>query len=250
MPGRADVPGRDGLLLQAAEHRPVLAVHAQNAADLAHLAQQIVHLPVAQHERVIGIVCLERGHARVRHLVQLAAGARVPVGHCHVEAVVAGALAVRAPVPHVQRVVQRPAAVLGGKVDEHGRAAHEGGLRAGPEIIGCHRARHRHIQVGVPVDKAREHQAARRVNVLVARKADAHALDDAVFDQKVARARPCARDQGPVLNADGHGLFRLLIPARRRSGFAGPPAAWRSRYRSGLASGISRGRGSRRSTNR
>ena len=246
VPRRAGMTGGSRLRAQTVEHRAVFTVYAQNTSDLAHFAEQIVHFGVGEHERVIGVVRLERGHARVRHLVQLAAGVLVPVGDRHVEAVVAGAAAVRPAVPDREGLRQRAALVLGGKVDEQGRAAQQSGLRAGAEVIRRHRARDRHIEMGVAVDETREHQTARRVQNGVAREIRSLGRDPPVLQQQVGAALARAVDQRAAPDQCRHDLLPPLSPADGRWPAAVRRAGRKSPSRSRPASADARVRGSRR----
>ena len=90
-----------GLLLlnEGVDDPGVLAVYAADAALLLQLLQRLVHQLVADHHGRVRHVHFERGDALGVHAVDLAFDGVVPVVDGHMEAVVAGALAVRLLVP-------------------------------------------------------------------------------------------------------------------------------------------------------
>ena len=149
-----------GLLLldKGVDDPGVLTVYAADAAFLLQLFQRLVHQLVPDHHGRVCHVHLERGDALGVHIVDLAFNGIVPVVDSHVEAVVAGALAVRLLVPQPQTVVERLTLVGAGEIHDGGGAAPQRRPGAGGKIVRRGGVAHIQIKMGVGVDKAGHQQ--------------------------------------------------------------------------------------------
>ena len=103
--------------------------------------------------------------------------------------------------------MQRLAAVLDGEVDDRGRAAVGRGDGPRLEVVGRRRSPERHVEVGVDVDAAGQHQLAGRVDDPIGREVergtdhrDALTVDEDVADVQIRRGHDC-----PALDENAHG---------------------------------------------
>ena len=157
-----------GLLLlnEGVDDPGVLAVYAADAALFLQLLQSLVHQLVADHHGRVRHVHLEGGDALGVHVVNLAFDGVVPVVDGHVEAVVAGAPAVRFLMPQPQTVVERLALVGAGEIHHRGGAAPQRRPGAGGEVVRRGGIAHIQIKMGVGVDEAGHQQHAGGVHHL------------------------------------------------------------------------------------
>ena len=172
------VAGRQRLLLVAHDGVAVLAVDHHQAAGLAGLLEHGEELLVVDHQRaLVGHEDLEGGHAVLHALPHLGDRRRRGVGDRHVEAVVDVGGAVGAPVPLVERVLQRAADVLDAEVDDARRPARGGRRGAGVVVVATPGAAERHREMRVVVDQPRQHEAAGGVDLFVGLEAGADGDD-------------------------------------------------------------------------
>ena len=199
------------LLDESVDDACVLAVYAADAALLLQLLQRLIHQLVADHHGGIRHIHLEGGDALGVHVVDLAFDGVVPVVDGHVEAVVAGALAVCLLMPQPQAVVKRLALVGAGEVHHRGGAAPQRCPGAGGEIVRRGGIAHVQIEVGMGVDESGQQQHACGVHHLriVHMDVTGHPLYLLAVHQHVRPPRALAGHHGAVLEQNSH--LRALL---------------------------------------
>ena len=205
VPGRAGHPSSFYFRDAAVEHIPVFAVYADERAFALGGLERGVDRAVVHAERVIDHVELVGGHAPARHLRHFGFGPRVPFGNGHVETVIAGAAA-RLFLPGVKGLHERAAAVLRRKIEHSRRAAQDGRAAAGDEIVRRARAAGVKVEVGVGVDEAGEHEAARCVDApgIRAGKSRAYGADAPILHEHIRPHAAACIHYGSVLNEYVH----------------------------------------------
>ncbi len=164
----SDVPGGNGLFGHDVDRHPVLGVHHDQPAVFGRLLHRPEDRPVvAVEDARVGREQLEVRDAFLDQPVHLGQRVVVDVTHDHVEAVVRDGVALGLGVPGIETLAQRLALGLDREVDDRGRPAERRRTRARLEGVLGERATERQFHVGVDVDPARDHVAARGVDRLV-----------------------------------------------------------------------------------
>jgi len=201
-------------LLQRVDQRAVLAMHAQDTAHALELLQHLERLGIVQAQMVVGKVGLKRRYARLAHGREVGAIALVPLGERHMKGVVGRAGSVGAAMPLGQGIGHGHAAI-GRRVVHNGRRAAAGSrARAGLKAIGCPIHAGPALHVRVPIDKAREHPAARSIldGIALGRlNRRGNPYDLIAIHGKIGAAKPLGRHECAVFDDDHN--CSLLIDA-------------------------------------
>ena len=192
-------------LLKFIHQRAVLAMHAQDTAQVLELLQHLECLGIVQAQVVVGKVGLKRRNARLAHSREIGAVALIPLGECHMKSVVCRAGAVGAVVPLGKGIGHGHAAVGRGVVHDGRRTAAGSRTRAGFKAIGCPIHASPALHVRVAVDKAGKHPAARGVLDGIAlgrfnRRGNPHNL--VALHGKIGAAKPLGRHERAVFDDD------------------------------------------------
>ena len=216
-PGNGVIPGtnlplRLQLLHPGLEDIVVLTMDTDDTVLTGQMLDGFVHDPVAQAHIVVHHVHLEGGDAVLDHERQLGDPRLVPLGHGHMEAVIAAAV-FRLVLPLAESLHQGHAPFLGGKVQHGGGTAHQGGLGAGDKIVRRDGAAHLQIEMGMRVDEPGEHIAARSVNDPVAGGVyGAPHLDDlSPIRQQIAPFHPVLKNKRSVFDQYPHMYILLYV---------------------------------------
>ena len=138
-----------------------------DAADLVRALERLHEEIVGHHQgALVGEEDLEGRDALVDHCLHVLEGLRVRSGDRHVKAIVDVCGTLGATHPLIERRLQTVGLHLQTEVDDCRHATSCSSLRAGVVVVGAGRATKRHRHVGVVVDQARQHVAARRVDHL------------------------------------------------------------------------------------
>jgi hypothetical protein len=151
----------EGLLDDYVDGAAVFRMHADEAVVFGGLAHGFEDRGVIEHEDAgVGHEELEASDAFADELAHFFELRGAKVGDDAVEGVVGHRFVVGFFHPGIEGLAERVAFVLDGEVDERGGAAKSGGDGAGLEIVGAGGAAKGHVEMGVDVDAAGDHQAA------------------------------------------------------------------------------------------
>ena len=199
-------------LLKFIHQRAVLAMHAQDTAQVLELLQHLECLGIVQAQVVVGKVGLKRRNARLAHSREIGAVALIPLGECHMKSVVCRAGAVGAMMP-LGKGIGHGHAAIGRRVVHDGRRTAAGSrTRTGLKAIGrpIHASPALHVRVAV--DKAGKHPAARGIldGIALARldcRGNPHNL--IALHGKIGAAKPLGRHERAVFD-DDHNCSSLI----------------------------------------
>ena len=185
----------------------VLTVTAHDAAPLSHGPDHLQRRAVGHPQVVVSEIHLVGGHPGPVHVRQLLLDGGIPVLDGHVKAIVAGGDAVGPAVPHVQGRGQGGSPLRFGEVQHGGGAPRQRRQGAGgPAVRRLPGSALVHLKVGVGVDKAGEHQLARRVDhpAVPGGEAGADFRNFFPLHPQVGLDGTRRADQRAVLNQNGH----------------------------------------------
>ena len=187
----------------------IFGVDEHEGVERGGALHDLEHEAILNHEDVgVGHEELEGGDALGCHVLHLGEGFVVlaEVGDGHVERVVDAGFAGGFGVPGGFGLGQGVAAGLQGEVDDGGGAAHGGGAGAGEVVVGGGGAAEGHVEMGVDVDAAGEHEEVGGVDQGVACGMDAGGYlgDLFAFDEDVGALLAGGVDDGAVLDECAH----------------------------------------------
>ena len=197
------------------DHIAVGCMNGNHATALLHLIHQAHHLFIIDHQRsLVSHEHLERSNAFFFDQVHdLFTGIIVEIGHGHVKAVIAHAIAIGPAAPFFIGLVKRMSLFLQDEIDHHRGAPVQGGPGAAFVIIAAEGAHERHFEVYMRVDESGEGIEAGSIDLFVCpdveiltKRRDAFALDEDIAHIIVGSAN----DMG-VFDEQGHDQsFSLL----------------------------------------
>ncbi len=179
-------------------------MHANQRAILRRLPHRLEDRRVVDHQHVgVSHEQFEAGHALAHHVVHVFEACVAEVGHDHVQPVVDAGLALGLLPPRIERRAHLRPARLDGKIDNRRRPANCGRACPGLKIIGGVRPAERHVEMGMRIDAARQHQQSGSINNSfrrARRDPRTNFLDDRSVDQQIGLYRRVGIHDGSVLN--------------------------------------------------